>query len=313
MKTLVTGANGFIGRAVIDRLRRVPGHTVRAAVRQRPGRNPTVLAADVECIPGDLHPERDWADSLRSIDTVVHLAARVHMMRETSARPLDEYRRVNVAGTVNLARCAATAGVRRFIYLSSLKVHGNAGRFSEESAPQPADPYAQSKLEAETELRRIADEQRLDVVIIRPPLVYGPGVDANFNTLMRAIAGGVPLPLAGVSNRRSLIGIDNLVDFIMTCLAHPRAANETFLVADDEDLSTPELVRRLARALGRSPRLFPVPGSLLRLGAFLTGRQDLIGRLIESLQADISKARTRLAWSPPVSVDEGLMRVARAR
>jgi nucleoside-diphosphate-sugar epimerase len=309
VKVLVTGANGFIGRAVIDRLLRAEGYAVRAAVRQ----HPAALPADVECTPGELNPDRDWTDSLRGVDLVVHLAARVHMMREPSASPLDEYRRVNVAGTVTLARSAADAGVRRFIYLSSLKVHGNTGRFSEQSAPQPADPYAQSKHEAETELRRIAVEKRLDVVVIRPPLVYGPGARANFDTLMRAIARGVPLPLGAVRNRRSLVGIDNLVDFIMTCLAHPGAAHETFLVADGEDLSTPDLVRRLARAMGRRPRLFPVPGSFLRTGAFLCGRRDIAERLVESLQADITKARTRLGWSPPVGVDEGLMRAARSR
>jgi len=308
MKALVTGANGFIGRAVIERLRR-DGCAVRAAIRK----NSDMLPPDVERTAGDLHPDRDWSDSLRGVDLVIHLAARVHVMAETAADPLDEFRRVNVDGTISLARSAADAGVRRFVYVSTLKVNGEAGRFTETSEAAPADPYAQSKHEAELALRQIAKERRLEVVIIRPPLVYGPGVRANFRALMRAIARGVPLPLGAIRNQRSLIGIDNLVDFIVTCLTHPAEANETFLVTDGEDLSTPDLVRRLAKAMGRPARLFPIPPSVLRFGAALCGRQNIADRLLESLQADISKARTRLSWSPPVGVDEALIRAAQSR
>jgi nucleoside-diphosphate-sugar epimerase len=308
VKVLVTGANGFIGQAVIKRLRR-DGYAVRAAIRH----NPDMLPPDVEPTAGDLHPDRDWSDSLHDVDVVIHLAARVHVMQDTAADPLEEYRRVNVDGTVNLASSAAAAGVRRFVYVSTLKVNGEAGRFTEHDQPAPAGPYAQSKYAAEVALRRIASEHRLEVVIIRPPLVYGSGARANFGLLMQAIASGVPLPLGAVSNRRSLVGIDNLVDFITACLAHPAAANETFLIADGEDLSTPDLVRRLARAMGRPARLFPMPSSLLRLGASLCGRRDDANRLLDSLQADISKARTRLSWSPPVSVDEALIRAAQSR
>ena len=301
----MTGANGFIGRAVIERLRR-DGYAVRAAIRQNADR----LPPDVEGTAGDLHPDRDWSDSLRGVDLVIHLAARVHVMAETAADPLDEYRRVNVDGTISLARSAADAGVRRFVYVSTLKVNGEAGRFTETSEAVPADPYAQSKHEAEVALRQIANERRLEVVIIRPPLVYGPGVRANFRALKRAIARGIPLPLGAIRNQRSLIGIDNLVDFIVTCLRHPAAANETFLVTDGEDLSTPDLVRRLAKAMDRPARLFPMPPSLLRCVGFLAGRRNVADRLLESLQADISKARVRLSWSPPVSVDEALMRAS---
>jgi UDP-N-acetyl-alpha-D-quinovosamine dehydrogenase len=308
VKVLVTGANGFVGRAVLERLRR-DGYAVRAAIRTNSG----MLPPDVERTTGDLHPDRDWSDSLHGVDVVIHLAARVHVMRETAADQLDEYRRVNVDGTVNLASCAAAAGVRRFVFVSTLKVNGEAGRFTEHDGPAPAGPYAQSKHEAEVALRRIAKEHGFEVVIIRPPLVYGPGVQANFGLLMRVIARGIPLPLGAIRNQRSLIGIDNLVDFITACLAHPAAANETFLVADDEDLSTPDLVRRLARAMGRPARLFPMPSSLLRLGASLCGRRDDADRLLNSLQADISKARTRLSWSPPVSVDDALRRAAQSR
>ena len=308
MKVLVTGANGFIGRTVVERLLRDDGYAVRAALRRHHG----VLPAHVERTPGDLDPDRDWTDSLRGIDIVIHLAGRVHIARETSENALDEYRRVNVAGTVNLARSAAAAAVRRFVYVSSLKVNGESGRFTERSQPAPVGPYAQSKHEAEAALREIAREHRLDVVVIRPPLVYGPGVRANFRTLMRAVASGIPLPLAAVRNRRSLIGVDNLADFIVTCVAHPNAANETFLVTDGEDLSTPDLIRRLAGAMGRPSRLFPFPPPLIRFGALLCGRQN-VAPLLESLQADISKARLRLSWSPPFGVDDGLRRVAQSR
>jgi UDP-glucose 4-epimerase len=308
VNVLVTGANGFIGQAVVTRLLR-DGHKVRAAVRHHPGTAPP----QVERTAGDLDPDRDWTGSLQDIDAVIHLAARVHIMQDKAARPLDEYRRVNVDGTVTLARSAARVGVRRFVYVSTLKVNGEAGRFNEDNRPAPADAYAQSKHEAEVALQQIAKERRLELVIIRPPLVYGPGVQANFRLLMQAIRRGVPLPLGAVRNQRSLVAIDNLVDFIVTCLTHPAAANETFLVADGEDLSTADLVRRLARAMGRPPRLLPIPPSLLRLGAIVCGRRHVADRLVESLQADISKARARLSWSPPVTVDEALIRVAQSR
>jgi nucleoside-diphosphate-sugar epimerase len=305
VRVLVTGANGFIGRALVERLLRDGGYLVRAAVRQNAG----ALPASAERTAGDLHPDRDWTDSLQGIDVVVHLAARVHFARDRAADALDEYRRVNVAGTVNLARSAAAAGVRRFVYVSSLKVNGEAGCFTERDRPAPADPYALSKHEAEVALRRIAGEQHLETVIIRPPLVYGPGVKANFAMLMRAVARGIPLPIGAVHNQRSLLGLDNLVDFIVTCLTHPAAANETFLVADGEDLSTADLVRRLAVAMGRPARVFPVPPALLRFAAFVCGRQYLARSVLGSLQADITKARTYLSWSPPVAVEAGLRRM----
>ena len=304
----MTGANGFVGATLVKRLSMDRVYSVSAAVRGQDYRPP----AHVELIPGDLALDHDWTPHLSDTDSIVHLAARVHVRHDRSADSLGEYRRVNVDGTANLARCAAMAGVRRFVYLSSIKVHGESGRFNEEDPARPADPYAQSKHEAEIALRRTATEGGMEYVIIRPPLVYGPGVQANFRTLMRAVASGVPLPFGGVRNRRSLVGVDNLVDFIVTCVAHPAAANETFLIADGEDLSTPDLVRRLARALGRPARLFSVPDSALRLGAALFGRADGADRLLGSLQADMSKARTRVSWSPPLSVDEGLTRATAA-
>lgn len=306
MKVLVTGANGFIGRALVHRLAHDDRLSVRAAVRR-----PAQFPPGVEQTPGDLEPGRNWNDSLEGVTHVVHLAARVHMMRDTAPDPALQYHRVNVDGTMALARSAVAAGVRRFVYLSSLKVNGESGLFTERDRPSPRDEYAISKHEAELMLRELAQQGTLEAVIIRPPLVYGQGVGANFAQLIRAVGRGMPLPLGAVRNHRSFVGVDNLVDFIVTCLDHPAAANETFLVSDGDDLSTPELVRRLARAMERPARLIPVPPLLLRLAARAAGRRDAAERLLASLQADISKARGTLSWSPPVTVDEGLARTVR--
>lgn len=306
MRVLVTGATGFIGAALVDRLLREGRFVVRAAVR----REATELPVPIERVAGDMDPGTNWEPALTGVNAVVHLAARVHVMREMATEPLAEFRRVNVSGTLNLARQAAAAGVQRFVYLSSVKVNGESGRYTEADPPAPEDPYGISKHEAELGLRGMAAESGLEVVIIRPPLVYGPGVRANFQALMRAVARGVPLPLGAVDNRRSLVALDNLVDFIVTCLAHPSAANETFLVSDGEDLSTTDLIRRLGRAMDRPARLIPVPASVLMTAATLLGRRDVARRLLGSLQLDTSKARQRLSWVPPISVDEGLRRAA---
>jgi UDP-N-acetyl-alpha-D-quinovosamine dehydrogenase len=253
-----------------------------------------------------------WGDALTGCDAVVHMAARVHVMRDGSADPLTEYRKVNVLGTQALARQAAAAGVKRFILLSSIKVNGERtqpGRpFTAEDDPRPEDAYGVSKYEAECVLHEISAATGMDIVIIRPPLVYGPGVRANFRVLMNAVARGIPLPLGAIHNRRSLIALDTLVDFIITCLNHPAAANATFVVSDGEDLSTTDLIRRLARAMGRPARLVAVPAFLLRAVATLIGKRDMAQRLLGSLEVDISKARQLLKWSPPISVDEGLRR-----
>lgn len=310
MTTLVTGANGFVGSALCARLLR-DGTAARGAVR-----SPLSQPDDVEVIAiGSLSPETDWTAALRNVDQVVHLAARVHIMNDKSSDPLAEFRRVNVEGTANLARQAAEAGVRRFGYLSTIKVNGEfseAGRpFTADDAPAPDDPYGVSKHEAEQALRQIATDTGMEVVIIRLPLVYGPGVKANFESMMRWLARGAPLPLAAVTqNRRSLVALDNLVDLIMTCLSHPAAANQTFLVSDGEDLSTADLLRRIGAALGHSARLFYVPPSLLKLGAQVLNKPGIYQRLCGSLQLDIIKTRRLLDWTPPVSVDEGLRRAA---
>ena len=306
-RVLVTGANGLIGRALVAGLLR-RRTTVTAAVRREAAFPPGVSVVRF----GDLGPETDWREALAGCDVVVHLAARVHVMRDDVADPLTAYRGVNVAGTLALARQAAAAGAKRFIFVSSVKVNGEGtqpGRpFRETDVPAPVDPYGVSKLEAEQALLALAASTGIEVVVIRSPLVYGPGVRANFAALMRAVARGVPLPLGAVNNRRSLVAIDNLVDLIDTCVEHPAAANEIFFVSDGEDLSTPELVRRLAHAMGRPARLFPMPASVLMAGAMLLGKREVAQRLLGSLQVDISKARSLLGWTPPVNVDEGLRR-----
>lgn len=300
----MTGAAGFVGSALITRLAASGAHTLRAVIRRESSAIPTSIDRYVQ----DVGPASNWLPALSAVETVVHLAARVHVMHDALSDPLSEYRRVNTDGTLRLARQAAAVGVRRFVFLSSLKVNGESGLFRESDALAPADAYGRSKQEAEAGLHQIAAETAMDVVVIRPPLVYGPGVRANFGALIRAVSLGIPLPLGAVQNRRSLVALDNLVDMIVTCIAHPAAATETFFVSDGEDLSTPQLVMRLAQAMGRPARLVPVPPVLLSMAATLFGKRDVAQRLLGSLQVDISKVRRLLGWKPPVSVDEGLTR-----
>jgi nucleoside-diphosphate-sugar epimerase len=279
------------------------------------------MGAAVEIVEvGDSSRSTEWFRALTGVHVVAALAARVHVVGDTSLESLGEYRRVNVDGTLNLALQAAQQGVRRFVFLSSIKVNGEGGSltgsdamlhpraYNETDPPAPEDAYGISKYETELGLREISAETGMEVVIIRPPLVYGPGVRANFETLMRVVARGIPLPLGAIHNRRSLVALDNLVDFIVTCIERPAAANETFLVSDGDDLSTTELIRRLADAMGRPARLIRLPASVLATGAILVGKRDVAQRLLGSLQADISKARGLLGWTPPLSVDEGLRR-----
>jgi nucleoside-diphosphate-sugar epimerase len=271
--------------------------------------------AGVQAVPtGNLGEKQDWSAALASVQVVVHTAARVHVMRDTTSDPLDAFRQTNVVGTLDLARQAAAAGIKRFIFISSVKVSGEqtalGHAFLEDDVPAPQDPYGISKMEAEQGLRAIALRTGMEVVIVRPPLVYGPGVKANFASLMRAVKNGVPLPLGAIQNKRSLIGIDNLVDFLITCVDHPLAANETFLVSDGHDVSVPELVRGLAGVMGVKAHLLPIPVSVLQFGAALLGKRDAVNRLCENLQVDIDKARKLLAWTPSISISEGLRRAA---
>jgi nucleoside-diphosphate-sugar epimerase len=255
----------------------------------------------------------DWSSALTNQDIVIHCAARVHIMNENSADPLAAFRAVNVEGTLNLALQAAGAGVKRFIFLSSVGVNGAETfdiPFNENNVAMPHSPYAVSKYEAELGLRLVAEQTGLEVVIIRPPLIYGAGAPGNFQSLIRWLLRGVPLPLGAIKNRRSYIALGNLVDFLVLCLDHPAAANESFLVSDGEDLSTTDLLRRMGSALGKPARLLPVPTALLKLGAAVLGKPEIAQRLCGSLQVDIGKARGLLGWTPPLSVHDGLKQAA---
>jgi len=310
MKVLVTGASGFVGSALCAHLV-AKGHTVRGAVRNTQGKP---LPGVEYQIVSDMSIGANWREVLTDINVVVHCAARVHVMKEASVDPLAAFREVNVKGTACLAEQAVDRGAKRFIYISSIKVNGETTSghpFKADDTPAPEDPYGISKWEAEQVLREIAEKTGLEVVIIRPPLVYGPGVRANFLRLMQGIMSGVPLPLGAIDNRRSIVALDNLVDLIEDCLNNPQAINQTFLVSDGDDLSTKALFQRTAVALGRPVRLIPVPVSLLWAMARLFGKSDFAQRLCGSLQVDISKTRDRLSWSPPISVDEALHKTAK--
>ena len=307
---LMTGATGFVGKALLQRLLADDeSRRLVVAVRRGGQRWPEQV---VPIVTGDLYPSADWSGALEGVTVVFHSAARVHVMEDTEADPLTAFRVVNVESTLNLARQAATAGVKRFVFISSVKVNGEStqpGRvFTDADAPNPQDAYGQSKHEAEQGLRQFSAETDMEVVIIRPPLVYGPGVKANFAALVRVVKRGWPLPLGMVHNQRSLVALDNLVDFIVTCITHPKAANQTFLVSDGQDLSTTELVRGMAQAAAVPVRLVPVPVWVLQTGASLLGKGNVVQRLCGNLQVDISKARSLLGWAPPASVEEGLRR-----
>lgn len=305
MKILITGANGFLGSAVANKLINGNIQTVRAVRKGGPD--------DVSI--GDIDGETDWGDDLIGVDCIVHCAARVHVMNEVSADPLFEFRRVNVDGTLNLARQAAESGVLRFVFISSIKVNGESTilghPFIADQTPAPRDSYGVSKYEAEIGLMALSEKSKMEIVIIRPPLVYGPGVKANFLSMMNWLWRELPLPLGGLrKNRRSFIFIDNLVSIIITCINHPAAANQIFLVSDDEDLTTTGLLERMALALGRPLYLISVPTTLIVLASKLFRRPDVAQRLCDSLQVDIKKAKDFLNWAPPFTVDEGLRQTA---
>ncbi len=308
---LVTGATGFVGAAVVKRLLADDeSRQVIVAVRRDGQQWPAKVLAFVT---GELEPSTDWTVALDGLTTVIHCAARVHVMSDKAAYSSQEYRRVNVQGTLNLARQAVKAGVRRFVFLSSVGVNG-AETFQHPYVPEdlakPHSPYAVSKYEAELGLKELAAETGMEVVIIRPPLVYGSGAPGNFGSLMRWLKCGVPLPLGAIQNQRSLVSLGNLVDLIVICIKHPAAANQTFMVSDGEDVSTTELLRRMGQALGCPVRLIPVPASWLRVAAGLVGWSDVANRLCGSLQVDIDKTRRLLGWSPPLSLKEGLENAA---
>jgi nucleoside-diphosphate-sugar epimerase len=305
---LVTGGQGFVGKALAAGALS-NGFAVRVSSRQE------LVAAEAGfeySQVDDLGPATDWLDALQGVNTVVHCAGRAHVVIDTAVDPLSAFLTVNTEGTLNLALQAVESRVNRFVFVSSVGVNGShtvpGNPFHEADKPNPHNAYALSKWKAEQGLLRIAEETGLEVVIIRPPLVYGCNAPGNFGSLMRAVQCGWPLPLGAVHNQRSMVALDNLVDFIVACIAHPQAANQTFLVSDGHDLSTTELVQGMARAAGVSARLLPVPVWALQAGATLLGKGDVVQRLCSNLQMDISKARSLLGWVPPVSVDEGLRR-----
>lgn len=304
----VTGGSGFVGRWLVQQLRD-SGKAVTVAARK----GSASLAPPVFQFDG-LSADQGWAEGVEGHEVVIHCAARAHIMNDQDIDPLTEFRRVNVDGTLNLAKQAAAAGVKRFVFISSIGVNGNSNThpFMVDDQPNPVEPYALSKWEAEQGLWQVHRETGMELVIIRPPLVYGPGAPGNFGSLVRWVKKGIPLPLGAIHNKRSLVGIDNLVDLIILCVNHPAAANQVFLAGDGEDMSTTELLRGMARVMGKPARLVPVPAGLLQFGATLLGKKAMAQRLLGSLQVDISHTRNTLNWTPPVSVDDGFHAAASA-
>lgn len=307
----ITGATGFVGGALVRHLLSSDRHSLRLAVRG------DYCAPDsrVEVIRvGSLAPDNQWGNFTRGLDVVIHAAARVHVMKESDGDPEVEYLRANVLATLNLAEQAAAAGVRRFIFISSIKVNGESTTpgsvFRADDPVQPQDAYGVSKMKAEQGLRELAARTGMEVVIIRPVLVYGPGVKANFLSMMRWLDKGVPLPLGAIDNRRSLVALDNLVDLIDTCMTHPAAANQIFLASDGRDLSTSELLRQMGSALGKPARLVPVPAWVLGQVAAMVGKRSFSQRLCGSLQVDIAKTCSMLGWTPPVTIEDAMNKTA---
>ena len=308
---LITGAGGFIGSALCEKIS-AEGRQVRGTFRSEI--DVSRLPNGVEAVSiASIDSDTKWNDALTGIDTVVHLAARVHVMDDVSSNPLTEYRKVNVEGTKCLAVAAANAGVKRFIFISSIKVNGEgrAAAYTEDDEEAPEDSYGVSKWEAEQELHKISDTTGIEVVILRPPLVYGPGVKANFMRLFKIVEHGIPLPLSSIKNRRSFIYLGNLIDAIITCMTNPNAAGKTYLVSDGEDVSTPELIRMIGAVFRRRALLLPVPVCIMRMAGRITGKYDEVERLIGSLTVDISKICKELEWKPPYTMEHGLRETAK--
>ena len=305
MKILVTGANGFVGTSLSHSLLQQGYELIKAV-----GAANQQYSASSYVEIGFIDAETDWQAALQGAEVVVHLAARVHVMQDKSINPLAEFRKVNVDGTLNLARQAAAAGIKRFIFISSVKVNGEISvlskPFTTEDIANPQDAYGLSKYEAEQGLILIANKTGMELVIIRPPLVYGLGVKANFATMFQAVKLGIPLPFGAIRNRRSFVYVENLVSLILRCIIHPAANNQIFFVSDGHDLSTTELLQASAIAMGVKARLLPIPQKLLEVCATLAHKKDWAQRLCGNLQVDILKTCELLDWQPPFTVAEGL-------
>lgn len=310
-RLLVTGATGFVGSALQQRILADGHYDLTIAVRRVMEVPSAVRAVQVT----DLTAETNWTDALQGVDAVIHSAARVHVMHETSADPLAEFRKVNVDGTLALARQAAKAGVKRFVFVSSVKVSGEETTYERpytaDTIAKPCDPYGLSKYEAEQALLALAQETDLEVSIVRPVLVYGPDVKANFLSMMKWVERGVPLPFGAIYNKRSLVALDNLVDLILICAEHPAAVNQVFFASDGNDLSTTQMIQQLGTAFGKPIRLLPIPMKWLSFILTLLGKKSLSQRLCGSLQVDITKNKQLLGWTPPVSVDEAMYKAAK--
>lgn len=309
MKVLVTGASGFIGRALVDLLLTETGCQVLAAVRSR---------IDIENVIsrsiGDINGDTDWSAALSGVDVVVHVAARAHVLKECSTNPSEDFQSVNYHGTVNLAKQAVDAGVKRFIFISSIAVYGvdaSDQPINEVSPVRPVTDYGKSKLAAEEQLLRLANQTKMQVVIIRPPLVYDGEAPGNFRTLLKVVERSFPAPFLSIKNRRSFIARANLVNFIVVCINNQNAANQIFVVSDNKDLSTPELIRLLAQGMKRKARLIAVPRSIMKLCATIVGRKKVYSQLCESLYLDVSKARNLLEWSPVVPPEKAVVEAAK--
>ena len=303
MRVLVTGASGFVGQLTLENLKHTNAYVVAS------GRNLIVSNADLTFSVADYSENDAWEKPLSGCDVVIHLAARVHVMQDNAINPLEAFLAVNLHGTVNLAKAAAKASVKRFIFVSSIKVNGElTGQqpFTENDLPNPQDPYGVSKYEAEKALRQIEKETGMEVVILRPPLIYGAGVKANFAALLKLVDKKIPLPLANIDNKRSFIYVGNFVDAIITCATHPNAAGQTYLVSDGEDVSMPHLIKKIAIAFNKPSYLFSFPLSIMRFFAKFVGKSASIDRLTESLVIDSSKIRQELGWKPPFTMAVGL-------
>ncbi|MEN5201188.1 SDR family oxidoreductase [Pseudomonas wadenswilerensis] len=307
MRVLLTGGSGFVGQAILKRLGLDTDVQVVAALRKQLSSLPDGVQAHLF---DDLASPMAWPVEDPAFDVVIHCASRVHVMNEVAADPLAEFRKVNVSATLAFARRAADAGVKRFVFISSIKVNGEGtarGRpYTADDVPAPIDPYGVSKQEAETQLKALGAETGMEIVVIRPVLVYGPGVKANFRNMMVWLDKRIPLPFGAIENKRSLVAVENLVDLIVLCCSHPAAANQTFLVSDDEDVSTTQLLRKMAQALGKPALLVPIPASWLSWVARALGKASLSQRLCGSLQVDITKTKSLLNWVPPVTLENAL-------